>query len=70
MGNTTFDTEKQLDILEQIFEPIKDRIIGIISGKNEQIIQSKEGVDPTKLLARRLNLEKNYNANGIILSLI
>lgn len=68
MGDTTFDTEKQLEILTQLFSPIKHKIIGIIGGKSEQDILRKEGVEATGLLAERLNLSDRFNPYGLIIT--
>ncbi len=68
MGNTTFDFEKQLEILAQLFEPIADKIIAIIGGKNEQDILKNQGIDATSMLAERLELCDRFNPYGLIVT--
>lgn len=59
--------EEELTPMQQIkkavmlFEPIKDKIIGITSGNHERRSYKTEGIDLTYFFARELRIEKFYD---------
>ena len=63
-----FEIDEQIRIAEEIFEPIKDKIIGICSGKNEEVIERKEEVNPMLILASRLGIKDKYSSDGLYIS--
>jgi len=46
--------EEQINKLLQLLEPVKDRIIGLLTGNHELRIYFKTNIDPTKLLCEHL----------------
>lgn len=52
--------QRQLDMLVELFTPIKDKILCITPGNHEQRTYIKEGIDLTAVLASRLGLLDYY----------
>ena len=52
--------EEQAEVLAQLLEPIKDKIIGAYDGTDEQKIFEKDGVNPTALLMQKLGMPDRY----------
>ena len=59
--------DQQIDMCEELFSPIADKILAITSGNHEKRTYRKEGVDITKQVAVRLNLLDRYSKSGAIL---
>jgi predicted phosphodiesterase len=62
--------QQQLDELVELFTPIKDKIIGVVSGNHEDRTSRLTGIDILKNFCYRLGIEEKYSpiANIIFLS--
>lgn len=62
--------EQALDLLTDYLEPVKDKIIGIVSGNHEDRTYKQTGLRPLKNLCYRLNLLDKFDpiSNTIFLS--
>jgi len=58
---------EEIDIAISVLEPIKDKIIGIVSGNHERRISKSVGLDVLQLLCRKLNLEDKYSPDFLVL---
>lgn len=58
---------EQIAKFTEVFEPVKDKIIGITSGNHENRTYRDDGVDITELCARQLGLADKYAKNGMLL---
>lgn len=56
----TLSPQQQLDMLVELFTPIKDKILCIAPGNHEHRTYIKEGIDITAILASRLGLLDYY----------
>ena len=65
----TMSPMEQLELLINLFEPIKDRIIAIVGGNHERRTYREDGIDLSKILARQLGLEDRYTEDGAIIFL-
>jgi len=59
--------EKQLEILVEKFEPIKNKILGISQGNHEFRTYKESGIDILKIFAQALGLKDYYDADGALL---
>ena len=62
--------EEQIDLLVELFEPLKDKIIGVMTGNHEARTYKQTGISILKNFCYRLNLMKYYSnvANATFLS--
>ena len=62
--------EEQIDLLVELFEPIKDKIIGVVSGNHEARTYKQTGISILKNFCYRLGLIDVYSdvANATFLS--
>ena len=51
-----YSPEQQIDLITELFLPIKDKILGITKGNHEHRSYKKEGIDVMKFVARNLGL--------------
>jgi len=59
----TMDTKDQVDYTVKLFKPIKDKILGAISGNHEQRMEDHAGYNPLIPLCAALDIEWcNYSA--------
>ena len=63
----THNPQEQMDLLVELFKPIKNKILCITQGNHEARTYKKEGVDIMKNVARCLNLEKRYSPESVVL---
>ncbi len=59
--------QEQLDKLVEIFEPCKERIIGICSGNHEQRINREVGIDILQVFAQLIQREKYYDPDSLLI---
>ena len=52
--------QKQAEILAELLEPIKSKIVGAIDGTEEIKIFEKDGINTTKMLLKNLDLKGRY----------
>ena len=64
-----FEIDEQLQIAEELFAPIKNKIIGLFDGRNEELIQRKEETNPLLILANKLGLKDKYNSDGLYITI-
>ena len=58
--------EKQVDKLVEMFEPIKDKILGITSGNHEIRTYKQVGIDVMRMFAKYLDLEDVYDMEQVL----
>ena len=63
----TMSPEKQIDTLVELFTPIKDRILSIVTSNHEERTWRLVGLDPTRNFAYKLGLSDLYNPVSNIL---
>lgn len=59
----------QLKLATELFEPIKDKILGITSGNHEFRTWKQDGIDLTKLLCNQLGIEDKYSEASLLIFL-
>lgn len=55
-----FNIMEQLETAKQLFEPIKDKIVAIVSGNHEDRAYNKEGIDISRIIAEALGAGDRY----------
>lgn len=63
----TLKPSQQLQRCYNLLYPIKDKILGIVSGNHEERISRSVGVDMTQLLATELGLEELYSDTSALI---
>lgn len=58
---------KQVEMLTQLLEPIKDKIVFMTQGNHEARTYFNDGIDLTQVVALNLGIEKNYSREGGLL---
>ena len=58
---------KQLEMFIQLFEPIKDKILGATQGNHENRTYTKEGIDLTAVATNELGISDRYSKTGCVL---
>lgn len=58
----TMTMQEQVDLAVELFEPIKDKILCILSGNHEERTRRVVGIDPSSFMAFKLGLEEVYSA--------
>lgn len=64
-----YNPQEQMDMLVEMFKPIKNKILCITQGNHEARTYKKEGIDIMKNVAGRLGLEHRYSPESILLFL-
>ena len=59
--------KEQLNQACMLFEPIKDKILGIVSGNHDLRIAKETGIDIIYLMAKQLKIESRYDATACLL---
>lgn len=59
--------KEQLNQACSLFEPIKDKILGICQGNHEQRIDKETNIDILYLMARQLDIDNKYDATSCLL---
>lgn len=67
--SSTMSPMEQLNTLIDIFEPYKEKIIGIVGGNHEVRTYRNDGIDISRLFARQLGLEDKYSSEGLLIFL-
>lgn len=65
----THNPQDQMDMLVELFKPIKNKILCITQGNHEARTYKKEGIDIMKNVAGRLGLDSRYSPESILLFL-
>lgn len=65
----TLSPSKQLEYVEEIFSPIKDKILCITQGNHERRIAKQDGFDITLLMAKQLGLSDRYAKGSALIFL-
>lgn len=60
---------EQLQRCYELLAPVKDKILGIVSGNHEERISRSVGVDMTQVLATELNLQHLYSDTSALIFL-
>ena len=63
----THNPQEQMDLLIELFKPIKNKILAVTQGNHEARTYKKEGIDIMKNVARALGVEKRYSPESICL---
>lgn len=58
---------KQLETCYELLSPIKDKVLGIVSGNHEERISKQVGVDMTQVLATELGLQHLYSDTSALI---
>lgn len=64
-----YTPDEQIQIFQELFEPIKDKILAITSGNHENRSYIKEGIDIMRLCARSIGKENVYGKDGAFIFL-
>lgn len=64
-----YNPQEQMDMLVEMFKPIKNKILCITQGNHEARTYKKEGIDIMKNVADRLGLEHRYSPESVLLFL-
>ena len=64
-----YNIMEQLNIAVDLFEPIKDKILCIVTGNHEYRAMKKEGIDLTQVLATALGCADKYSPDCCLLSI-
>ena len=64
-----YNPQQQMDMLVEMFKPIKNKILCITQGNHEARTYKKEGIDIMKNVAGRLGLDNRYSPESILLFL-
>jgi predicted phosphodiesterase len=65
----TMSPMEQLDYVEAMFKPIKNKILCSVLGNHENRTYKKEGIDPMRCLCDRLGCANKYSTTGVVLFL-
>lgn len=65
----TLTPMQQIETSVRLFEPIKDKILGINGGNHEFRSYKKEGINITQIMAAQLGLSDKYTETGAVLFL-
>ena len=65
----TYNPQEQMDLMCNLFKPIKNKILGMTQGNHEARTYKKEGIDITKNVASRLGIENRYGAESVLIFL-
>lgn len=60
---------EELSTMIDLFEPVKDRIVGIVGGNHEARHYKTNGVDMTRLIAKQLGIEDKYSTDTALIFL-
>lgn len=61
--------QAQIDLLVELLEPIKDKILAMTQGNHEARTYRNDGIDLTQIVASRLGLLDNYMREGGVIFL-
>lgn len=64
-----YNPQEQMDMLVEMFKPIKNKILCITQGNHEARTYKKEGIDVMKNVADRLGLYHRYSPESVVLFL-
>lgn len=64
-----YNPQESMDLLVELFRPIKNKILCITQGNHEVRTYKKEGIDITKCIADRLGLSNRYDPVAVLLFL-
>ena len=64
-----YNPQQQMDMLVELFKPIKNKILCITQGNHEARTYKKEGIDIMKNVAGRLGLDNRYSPEAVLLFL-
>lgn len=64
-----YNPQEQMDMLVELFKPIKNKILCITQGNHEARTYKKEGIDIMKNVAERLGLGNRYSPEAVLLFL-
>ena len=64
-----YNPQEQMDMLVEMFKPIKNKILCITQGNHEARTYKKEGIDIMKNVAGRLGLDNRYSPESVLLFL-
>ena len=59
--------DEEIRLAVSVLKPIRDRIIGVVSGNHENRISKSVGLDILSLLMRKLTLERFYSPDFLVL---
>lgn len=62
-----YNPQEAMDLLVELFKPIKNKILCITQGNHEARTYKKEGIDIMKCVADRLNLSNRYDPIACLL---
>lgn len=62
-----YTPDEQIDLLSNLLEPIKDKILCMTSGNHENRIYKATGIDISKQIARNLDIADLYNKESVLL---
>lgn len=62
----TLSPQQQLDKCIELFEPIKDKILCIVTGNHEERISKLAGVNMIRVFAKQLGLEAVYSDTSVV----
>jgi predicted phosphodiesterase len=65
----TISPMEQLNYINNLFSPIKDKILAITTGNHERRSVRESSLSPMYLFAQQLGLEDRFGENGIVLFL-
>lgn len=63
----TMTVQEQLDTIVEMFDPIKDKILGVIAGNHENRILSLTGIDVIKNFCYRLGIVDKYAVDAYLI---
>lgn len=58
---------EQLQLCKELFEPIKDKILGIVDGNHERRSYNASGIRLMEILAEELGISDRYDPNGLVI---
>ena len=58
---------EELRVCEELFEPIKDKILCVVPGNHERRISKETSIDITELMCRQLGIEERYSHSTALL---
>ena len=58
---------EQIQKATELFSPIKDKILAILTGNHESRTYQKEGIDLTEIMAMQLKLQDKFSKTGSLL---
>jgi len=60
---------RQLEFCTKLFEPIKDKIICVLSGNHENRVYKNDGLDTTMMMCNQLGIGERYSSTTALLFL-